>query len=182
MVTKTQKQPILGAKALVKAKDRHKLVGAKLIPPSHKPKSVTGHGGERPGAGRPTAEKGRVGGSRPGAGRKPGAGLASSTLARDILEGKRIIKEVGDELPDDCAPLDVMLMAMRSAYKIGGSMMAFPYAEKAAPYLHARLANIELTPPKGKGGIVFAWADQDVKAPELADIVEMEPIRKLSHG
>lgn len=168
------KTSVLGSKTNVKARHRH-IVGAKLAPPSKQPKV-----GEllikKPG--NPSH-----GGSRPGAGRKPGATLASSTLARDILEGKRIIKEAGEELPDDCAPLDVMLMAMRSAYKLGGSLMAFPYAEKTAPYLHARLANFELTAPKGNGTLVFAWSDGEVKAPQSGEVIEMDRhFRKIENG
>ena len=54
-----------------------------------------------------------------------------------------------------------MMMAMRKAYKIGGSLAAAPYAEKCAPYIHARIANIELT-GKNKGPVLlsFRWADE----------------------
>lgn len=55
-----------------------------------------------------------------------------------------------------------MLMAMRKAYLVGGSIAAAPYAEKCAPYIHARLANIQAT-GKNEGPILlsFAWASEE---------------------
>lgn len=54
-----------------------------------------------------------------------------------------------------------MMMAMRAAYKVGGSLAAAPYAEKCAPYIHARLANIQQT-GKDNGPILvtFSWASE----------------------
>ena len=69
----------------------------------------------------------------------------SIQVANEIAEGKRQFEEHdGSELPADATPLDVMLMAMRKAYRIGGSIAATPYAEKCAPYIHARIAQVEL--------------------------------------
>lgn len=73
-----------------------------------------------------------------------------------------IKEELGEELPADATPLDVMMMAMRAAYKQGGSLMAAPYAEKCAPYIHAKLANITAQGPNnGPIVLAFAWADED---------------------
>lgn len=54
-----------------------------------------------------------------------------------------------------------MMMAMRAAFKVGGSLAAAPYAEKCAPYIHARLANIQQT-GKDNGPILvsFRWVDE----------------------
>lgn len=104
-----------------------------------------GHGGPRAGSGRPPAK----------------ATARSKKVADEIAEGKRLILENEGELPDNATPLDVMMMAMRKAYKIGGSIYASPYAEKCAPYIHARLANIQQT-GKDNGPILvtFSWASE----------------------
>lgn len=106
-----------------------------------------GHGGKREGAGKPAA----------------GATRRSKKIASEIAEGKRLFKEVrGEELPDDATPLDVMMMAMRAAYKVGGSIAAAPYAEKCAPYVHARLANIQASGPNnGPVVLAFTWASEE---------------------
>lgn len=129
---------------------------------------------------------GAVGGAGRGQGRKPSrAKTAAQTLAADIINGKRVIKEAGDELPDTATPLDVMLMAMRSAYKIGGSLMAFPYAEKAAPYLHARIAQVQLkAPDESKGGVIFGWISDVQKPPGPSgdEIEVVDGVTKLLEG
>lgn len=121
-----------------KPKDPLKLIPKKAARP--------GHGGPRAGAGHPGAK----------------ATQRSKQVANEIAEGKRLIKEVEGELPDNATPLDVMMMAMRAAFKVGGSLAAAPYAEKCAPYIHARLANIQQT-GKDNGPIVlqFTWATDD---------------------
>lgn len=103
------------------------------------------------------------GGARAGAGRPPGAAAGrSKKIANDIAEGRRLVEEgeAGVALPADATPLDVMMMAMRKAYLKGGSIAAFPYAEKCAPYLHARIAQIELKNPDDKVPlrVAFTWA------------------------
>ena len=113
--------------------------------------AAPGHGGPRPGAGRPKDT------GTPAARR-------SKKIASEIAEGKRLIEEgpLGSELPADATPLDVMLMAMRKAYILGGAVAAFPYAEKCAPYIHARIAQVELkNPEEGKPfRIAFQWQDE----------------------
>jgi hypothetical protein len=102
------------------------------------------------------------GGTREGSGRPPAAATRrSKQVADEIAEGKRFIEEHdGVPLPADATPLDVMLLAMRRAYVLGGSLMAAPYAEKAAPYIHARIAQMELkNPDDGKPfRLLFQWA------------------------
>ncbi len=77
------------------------------------------------------------GGKRPGAGRK-----ASS-------QNKRTKDAVVKAEKEGKLPLDVMMEAMRDAYKAGGAVAAFPFAKDAAPYLHAKLSSIEAS---GKDG------------------------------
>lgn len=67
------------------------------------------------------------GGSREGAGRKPGS---VNRKTREIAE-KAIAEGV--------TPLEVMVQAMREAFKTGGALAAFQYAEKVAPFMHPRL-------------------------------------------
>lgn len=102
-----------------------------------------GHGGARDGAGRPAGPATR----------------RSKKVADEIAEGKRFIEEHdGSDLPADATPLDVMLMAMRKAYKLGGSIAATPYAEKCAPYIHARIAQMELKSTDDKPfTLAFKW-------------------------
>ncbi len=83
------------------------------------------------------------GGARSGAGRKRGgvnrakvdlqACLATSA---DLLatDGK-----LSNEQIDALSPLDVMLFAMNREAKAGNWRMAVLFAEKAAPYFHAKL-------------------------------------------
>jgi hypothetical protein len=110
-----------------------------------------GHGGPREGAGRPKSK----------------ATQRSKEVAERLAEGKRIVVEAGKDLPKDATPLDVMLLAMNEAYKTGGAIAAHPYARDAAPYLHARIAQMELSTGK-KGPLVlqFSWAEEPKQIPE----------------
>jgi hypothetical protein len=55
-----------------------------------------------------------------------------------------------------------MIMAMRAAYKNGGAIAAHPYARDAAPYLHARIAQMELTNPEGQSfTVAFRWQGEE---------------------
>lgn len=79
------------------------------------------------------------------------AGMAdklSTKVASEHAAGTRPLPpESLVELPAGTTPLDVMIMAMRRAYLLGGSMAAAPYAERAAPYIHAKISSIELKNP-----------------------------------
>lgn len=72
------------------------------------------------------------GGKRPGAGRKPGA---VTKLTRKFADAAAA--------SGDVLPLDVMLTAMREHYAAGRLDEAAKVAEKAAPYMHAKLAAVE---------------------------------------
>lgn len=84
------------------------------------------------------------------------AGMAkarSIKVADEMAAGKRNMPEEEHvELPANATPLDVLIMAMRRAYVLGGSIAAAQYAEKAAPYLHAKISSVELKNPLGGAG------------------------------
>lgn len=104
-----------------------------------------GHGGAREGAGRPSPVRGR-----------------SKAAAERISAGILVVEEEYGELPPEATPLDVMVMAMRVAYRKGGAIAAQPYARDAAPYLHARIAQMELKNPEGQTfALAFTWAGGD---------------------
>lgn len=81
------------------------------------------------------------------------AKIKSEVVANQIAAGKRVfIEDDLLELPEDATPLDVMLMAMRRAYLLEGSIGAAPYAEKAAPYIHGKISTIELKNAQAPAG------------------------------
>lgn len=84
----------------------------------------------------------RHGGKRPGAGRKPGSVTRKTreTAERAIEQG--------------ITPLEVMLTAMRSAFDAGELKEAASFAKDAAPYMHARLANVQAEVSGPNGGPV----------------------------
>jgi hypothetical protein len=77
------------------------------------------------------------GGKREGAGRKRGSVTRKKT--RDVVE-----KHV---LSGKVAPLEVLLTAMERSFKQEDYETAARYAEKAAPYCHARLSSVEHKKP-----------------------------------
>lgn len=74
------------------------------------------------------------GGARNGAGRKKGSVSKRS-------------REIADKAAQEgITPLEVMLEAMKKAYKSkGGAIAAFQYAKETAPYMHPRISSVELT-------------------------------------
>lgn len=103
-----------------------------------------GHGGKREGSGRPPSK----------------ATQRSKAAAERLAEGIDVIRNDGEpeELPPDATPLDVMVMAMRVAYRKGGAIAAQPYARDAAPYIHARIAQMELKSTDDKPfTLAFKW-------------------------
>lgn len=73
------------------------------------------------------------GGKRTGAGRKAGA----------VTKKTRAIADAA--MTDGITPLEVMLGAMREAWAAGNKMDAADIAKDAAPYMHPRLAAVELS-------------------------------------
>lgn len=52
-------------------------------------------------------------------------------------------------------------MAMRVAYRKGGAIVAQPYARDAAPYIHARIAQMELKSSDDKPfTLAFKWVGE----------------------
>jgi hypothetical protein len=101
--------------------------------------------------------RGRNGGRPPSA-----ATRRSKEIADKIAEGQRYILEGGEELPKDATPLDVMLAAMRCAYNRAGPEAAAVYAKDAAPYLHARIAQMILKgDPVAPVQLMFTWAGEE---------------------
>jgi hypothetical protein len=87
------------------------------------------------------------GGPRPGAGRPVGSKtLKTRVAAQKLVEAQR--HHGGLELPPGTTPLEVMVEAMRVAYRVSGPLGAFPFAEKAAPYIHAKIGSLELKNPE----------------------------------
>lgn len=68
-------------------------------------------------------------------------------------------------------PLEVMIEAMRNAYEMGGAAAAFAFAKDAAPYMHPRVAAVELT---GKDGGPMQINDPDGEARALALALRLE--------
>lgn len=64
--------------------------------------------------------------------------------ASRVLDGEVLGALKNGELDPNATPLDVMIQAMREAYKIGGAIMAAPFAKEAAPYVHGKVNNIDL--------------------------------------
>lgn len=77
------------------------------------------------------------GGAMPGAGRKKG-----SLSKKTVLIAEKAAKE-------GITPLEVMIQAMREVYDKEGAPAAVPFAKECAPYMHPKLANVEMT---GKDG------------------------------
>jgi hypothetical protein len=86
------------------------------------------------------------GGKRPGSGRKPGSVNKICQAAREAA------------LKSGQNPVEFLLEVMRNeSLPLGTRLDA---AKAAAPYLHARLANTEISGPDG-GGITFVISETD---------------------
>jgi hypothetical protein len=97
------------------------------------------------------------GGKRPGAGRKTGSATKKTREVANLSAHRGI------------SPLEVMLEAMQYAYDEGGPVMAFNYAKDAAPYMHAKIASIDMT------------TRDETPAPTVVKVV-MVDARKTSDG
>lgn len=145
---------------------------------------------KKPPAKKPPAKK--AGGTRAGAGRPPGSRArvkygAKADAAR--IRAGNVIKgnwgeEAMPELPKSATPLDVMIEAMRRAYRLGGPIAAFPFAEKAAPYLHAKISSIELrTPtPGAAAGLGTRFLVEFVKAPPPVALLPPTDVEDKTKG
>lgn len=106
-----------------------------------------------------SAGKSRHGGKRVGAGR-PRTRQAVKETALDVIMRRRF--EGG------CEPLQVMLDAMDAVLASNGAVAAFPFAQACAPYMHAKLGNIEHIGPRGNPIAVAAVSMTQREFRELA--------------
>lgn len=84
------------------------------------------------------------GGKREGAGRRPG------------IPNKRTAEKAAEVEASGLTPLDYMLSLMRNEELVCETR--FEAAKAAAPYVHAKLANVDATVSGKDGGpIVFTW-------------------------
>jgi hypothetical protein len=113
-----------------------------------------GRGGPRPGAGRPK-------GAKTESIQKEPSFRRTRAAANRLARAEYVLTEEDKILPPNATPLDVMVLAMQLAFKKGGAIEAHPYAKDAAPYIHARIAQMELKgPDDGKPiAFTFTWAD-----------------------
>lgn len=82
-------------------------------------------------------------------GRPPGSpSVRNNKFAQKIEAGKLVLWEAGQMLPDNVTPLDIMWAAARIAWATRGPFAAFEFAKECAPYVHARIASIQMAPPK----------------------------------
>lgn len=103
------------------------------------------------------------GGKRPGAGRKKG-GVTKATVYRQEMMARAAAEGI--------SPLEVMMAAMREAWEAGDKDKAVQVAEKAAPYIHARLAATQISGDKDNplamaimSGVPRTNADDDDQRP-----------------
>lgn len=89
------------------------------------------------------------GGKRPGAGRKKGA------------PNKRTVEAQAAVAASGVTPLEYMLSVMRGA---GDERMRLAAAQAAAPYVHAKLANIEISGKDG-GPLEFTQIERRIVRP-----------------
>lgn len=76
------------------------------------------------------------GGPRPGSGRPKGPAKATQILEK--------LKLLSEEKPDgSLTPLEVMINVMNAKYTAGDFNGAVDVASKVAPFVHARLANVQ---------------------------------------
>lgn len=94
------------------------------------------------------------GGSRPGAGRKKGS-ISPETRARREVAAAAVARAMEEGI----TPLEVILTVMRDVWREATvnpdrlnqpkAMQAVMLAEKAAPYLHSKMAAVEHSGPDG---------------------------------
>lgn len=112
-----------------------------------------GRGGPRPGAGRPKGSGGRP---------PTVATRRSKDTANRLARAEYVLDGTEHVLPPNATPLDVMVLAMQEAFKEGGAKAAHPYAKDAAPYIHARIAQMELKTADDKPlPLAFRWASEE---------------------
>ena len=84
------------------------------------------------------------GGPRKGAGRPPGSGTKRQKVSKILERHADLMKQVISDDISKMTPLDVMLRAMALEASAGRWLSAASVASTAAPYVHPRLAAINL--------------------------------------
>jgi hypothetical protein len=103
------------------------------------------------------------GGKRPGAGRKVGS-KSKTTIERE-LKAAALARNAADQ---GVTPLDVMLDTMRDLFNQGRKQDASAVAKDAAPYVHAKLAAVEVDL---SGEVGLTAQDDDQIDARLADLL-----------
>src|SRR5207302_8270258 len=93
------------------------------------------------------------GGHRTGAGRKRGTVTAKTRRRQEVALRA---------LEQGTTPLEVILEAMREAYRQQGAAAAVPYAKEAAPYVHPRLSAVDAN----IDGVIRQYAAQPIPVEE----------------
>jgi hypothetical protein len=76
-------------------------------------------------------------------GRKTGGRQKGSKNKSTVFLEEKVKERLGDTLTSGVMPLEVMMAAMRQAWDAGEIKEAVLHAEKAAPYVHAKLAAVQ---------------------------------------
>ena len=98
----------------------------------------------------------------PRGGRREGAGRPAGSVT---VRNREIIERAAAE---GITPLEVMLQAMRQRWGAGDVDGAVQVAEKAAPYLHARLSAVDATSKGERLGYVITAPVEAIDADEWA--------------
>lgn len=98
----------------------------------------------------------------PRGGRREGSGRPTGSVT---VRNKEIVERASAE---GITPLEVMLQAMRQRWGSGDVDGAVQVAEKAAPYIHARLSAVDATSKGERLGYVIAAPVEAVDADEWA--------------
>ena len=81
-------------------------------------------------------------------------------------------------LEEGTTPLEVILEAMRDAYKEGGAQAAVPFAKEAAPYVHPRLSAVDAK----VDGVIGQYAAQPIPVESRDSDTVARPNGSAAHG
>jgi len=98
--------------------------------------------------------------------RRKGASLRAKEMRQAIALGV---------LEDGITPLEVMISAMRKAVENGDEFKAVQYAQMAAPYVHPKIASINVTSDEPKESVTNNFNIQLVSSLTLKSLVRGVP-------
>lgn len=75
-------------------------------------------------------------------GKKTGGRQKGAKNKTTILHEKMVVERLGNVVEEGILPLEVMMQAMRKAWIAGDYKEAVMHAERAAPYVHHKLAAV----------------------------------------